>query len=119
MAKVTTSWKDFERRIAKLFHGQRRGAYTGTHGHGKTDVIVDGWAIECKLYGRPNYALLLEAAQQAERNAENPLDIPVAITKRKGDHDKNALVVMRLETFMQHFGPVTPPEETLTPQLSE
>lgn len=109
--KNTTSWKGFERRIAKLFNGQRRGAYTGNGRQGKTDIIATGWAIECKLYGRPNYSTLLEAAHQAERNAEKATDIPIAIAKRKNDHDRNALVVMRLETFLDHFGP-TPTSDT-------
>lgn len=97
------AWKKFERRVAKAFGGKRRGAYTGSNGGGKTDVIVDGWAIECKLLSRPGYQSLLDAALQAERNAETGEDIPVAVVKRKGDLDVNALVVMRFKTFQDWF----------------
>lgn len=105
------SWKQFERRIATLFGGKRRGAYTGTNGNGKTDVIAPGWAIEVKLYGRPSYQVMLDACRQAEKNRENPDDIPVAIVKRKGDHDQNALVCMRLDEFQQFFVNVSTEDE--------
>jgi hypothetical protein len=96
-------WKAFERRVAALFGGQRRGAYTGSGRQGKSDIIKPGWSIECKLYREPDYDTLLGAARQAERNAERPGDIPVAVVKRKGGRDDNALVVMRLETFQAFF----------------
>ena len=97
------AWKAWERRVAKIFGGRRRGADTRTEGKGKTDVIADGWSIEAKLLSRPCYQDLLNASIQAERNSENNSDIPVAIVKRKGDLDKNALVVIRLERFEEFF----------------
>jgi hypothetical protein len=97
------SWKAWERRVATIFGGRRRGAYTGLNGQGKTDVIATGWAIECKLLARAGYQDLLDAARQAEANRECPEDIPVAVVKRKGDLTKDALVVMRLETFQEWF----------------
>lgn len=97
------SWKAFERTVAKIFGGKRRGAYTGTNGAGKTDVIAPGWAIEAKLLARPGYQLMLDACRQAEANRENSLDIPVAVIKRKGDQVKDSLVVMRMEEFEQFF----------------
>ena len=94
------SWKAYERRIARLFPaGRRRGC--DTQG-GKSDIVCDGWAPECKLLGRPSFSALLDAAHQAERNAQD-LQVPVAIVKRKRDRDLDALVVMRLETFCQWF----------------
>lgn len=98
------AWKQFERRMAALFGGERRGAHTSDSGHGRSDVILAGWSIECKLLSRPAFQDLLDAARQAERNAEKATDIPLAVVKRKGDHDENALAVMRLETFMEWFG---------------
>jgi hypothetical protein len=97
-----TAWKAFERRIARIFGGQRRGAYTGNGNQGKTDIVAPGWAIECKLLSRPGYQDLLNAACQAEANGD-PGDIPVAIVKRKGELDKDSLVVMRLDTFKEFF----------------
>lgn len=97
------AWKAFERRIASLFGGQRRGAHTSDGQHGKSDVIKSGWSIECKLYSKPDYDTMLQAARQAEANREYPDDIPVAIVKRLRGRDENALVVMRLDVFAEYF----------------
>lgn len=99
-SKHGTGWKAFERRIAEVFGGERRGAYTGANGQGKTDVIHDHFAIECKLLGAPGWAHMLAAAKQAEANAE-PGQEPVAVVKRKNARDSDTLVVMRLETFRE------------------
>ena len=96
------AWKAWERRVAAIFGGRRRGAdFRGRDG-GKSDVLAEGWSIECKLLGRPGYADLLAAARQAELAAK-PDEIPVAIVKRKHRDDADALVVMRLETFSAWF----------------
>ena len=93
-------WKAFERRVARIFGGERRGADFGDARGGKTDVIHDHFAIECKLLARPTYQQMLDACLQAEAASE-PLQEPVAVVKRKrqGSPDGDALVVMRLETF--------------------
>ncbi len=96
-------WKQFERRIARLFGGKRRGADYGGRSGGKNDCIVDGFSIECKLNKAPSYGLAVNAALQAEASAV-PSEIPIGIVKRKKQLDKDALVVMRLETFMKWFG---------------
>ena len=46
------------------------------------------------------------ACVQAENSAESIIDIPIAVVKknRQGLKDKDALVVMRLETFLGFFG---------------
>ena len=93
-------WKAFERRVARLFGGQRRGPDTRGPHAGKTDVIHPHYAIEVKLLGRPSFSDLLSAVKQAELNAE-PHQEPIAVVKRKDAHDQNALVVMRLPTFME------------------
>lgn len=106
------SWKAFERRVAKRFPGgRRRGPDTRGESAGKSDVICNGWAPECKLLSRPSFSDLLDAARQAERNAEAS-QIPVAIVKRKRDYDANALVVIRLDVFSDWFLPGTPEEES-------
>lgn len=98
------SWKAFERRISKWFPGaHRRGAYTGDGRNGKPDLICPGWSVECKLMRRIGYQDFLDAAHQAERDKENAGDIPIAIVKRLGERDSDSLVVMRLETFGEHF----------------
>ena len=102
MSKSSQSWKKFERYIAGVLGGQRRGAYTGSGGHGKTDIIHEHWGVECKLLKSPTYAALMDACLQAERNSE-PGQCPIAIVKRKNDADGDALVVMRLDMFWRHF----------------
>jgi hypothetical protein len=100
------SWKAWERRVAKLFGGQRRGADYGDMLGGKNDIIVAGFSIECKLLKRPTYQQMFDACVQAESSAENIIDIPIAIVKKnkQGLKDKDALVIMRLETFLGFFG---------------
>lgn len=97
------SWKAWERRVARLFKGKRRGAYTGDGGQGKNDIIVEGWSIEVKLLSRPTYQQMFDACLQAEVNKENDLDIPVAIVKKKNARDNDALVILRLEQFKEFF----------------
>jgi len=105
MSKPPTSWKAFEGRIAKIFKGKRRGAYVSDGKKGKTDIIVDGWAIECKLLKRPTYQQMMDACKQAETNAESVTDIPIAIVKKnnQGIKDGDALVIMRLDMFRDFF----------------
>src|SRR3990167_8199558 len=95
------SWKAWERRLAKMFGGRRRGPVLGIPF--TNDIVVDGWSIEAKLLGRPSFGEMLSAARQAEAARDEASDIPVAIIKRKGDLVENALVVMRLPVFMENF----------------
>jgi hypothetical protein len=98
------SWKAWERRLASWFpNASRRGAYTGSRSNGKSDLICAGWSVEAKLLSRPSFQVLLDACYQAEENQDHPGDIPVAVIKRKGDRDTDALVIMRLETFKEYF----------------
>ena len=94
------AWKAFERRIAAFVGGKRRGADTRDERGGKSDVIHPHFAIECKLLSRPSFGLMLDACHQAERNAELHQE-PLAIVKRKGDRDDDALVCMRLSTWRE------------------
>lgn len=97
------SWKAWERRVATIFGGKRRGAYTGDGNTGKTDIIVDGWGVEVKLLSRPTYQQMFDACTQAETNREKDTDIPIAVVKKKGARDNDALVIMRLEQFKEFF----------------
>ena len=103
MSKPPTSWKAFELRISRILGGKRRGAYVSDGTKGKSDIIKDGWSIECKLLKRPTYQQMFDACLQAERNAESGMDIPIAVVKKSGKRDKDSLVIMRLETFKEFF----------------
>lgn len=97
------SWKAWERRVAKMFGGQRRGADFQRMGLGQNDIVKRGWSIECKLLSRPSYSDILAAVKQAEASKEHEMDIPVAVVKRKGDRDDDALFVMRKQEFLDNF----------------
>ena len=103
------AWKKFERRVARAFGGERRGPDNSDGRRGKTDTIgTPGFAIECGL-GRTytTYAAIRRKVEQCERNA-NPDEMPIAVLKAPGLHDANALVVMRLPTFLEWHGPSGP-----------
>jgi len=96
----SVAWKAFERRVAKQLGGRRRGPdFRGQEG-GKTDVIVEGLAVECKLLSRTSWCDFLGAVEQAER-ASAPWELPLAVVKKKRALDKDALVVMRLSTLVK------------------
>ena len=98
------TWKAAERQIARIFGGQRRGAdYKKKDGGGKSDIILDGWSIEVKHNKRPFFQLMFDAAVQAEKNRENPTDIPIAVIHKAGTPYKDSLVIMRIETFQDFF----------------
>lgn len=118
---MSKSWKNWELRVAKLFGCKRRGPdFRGEHG-GKDDLTHAWYAVEVKLLARPTYQQMLDACRQAESAApiakvETDFDCgmdpfkphttvtevrrePIAIVKRKGDRDEDALVIQRLATF--------------------
>ena len=101
---MDAGWKQFERRIAKMIGGRRRGPDVSDESGGKTDIIHPGFGVECKLLARSGHADILEAVRQAERNSEDT-QTPIAIVKRKHDRDKDALVCMRLGTWLMWYGP--------------
>jgi hypothetical protein len=57
-----------------------------------------------KLLGRSAHADILNACRQAETNGDD-LQTPIAVVKRKGDQDVDAIVAMRLQTWLKWYGP--------------
>ena len=96
------AWKAFERRVAKDFGGKRRGPDTGGARGGKTDIIHPLFAVECKLLSRIGGADVLNAAIQAETNAEDS-QLPIAVLKKKRASMNDAVVAMRYQTFIEWF----------------
>lgn len=109
------AWKALERRVAKLFGCTRRGPIFRSADGGTDDCTSERYAIECKLLAKPTYGAMQAACFQAElagmglfeRAASGePVTLrkartPIAVVKRKRDRDADALVCMRLETFLQ------------------
>ena len=98
------SWKAWERRVAKWLGGVRRGADVRGFAGGKNDIILDAWSIECKLYKRPSFQMMLDAVKQAEAARDSDNDIACAWIKRKYDLDEDALVIFRKDEFLKWFG---------------
>lgn len=103
MAKPPTTWKNFERYVCRLFGGERRGADYADRDGGKNDCVgVPGFSIECK-YGNITYGTLLQAVEQARTSAAVE-EIPIGVVKKKGQADRDALVVMNIVDFVEWFG---------------
>lgn len=100
-----SSWKAFERRICRMFGGERRGADYVRGVEGKNDCITPGWSIEAKVWKRPTFSAIESDCRKAEARREHPNDIPISVMKKKGQGipDKDAIVSMRLETFLELF----------------
>lgn len=104
-------WKQFERWIAKEVGGERRGAdFTDPFGRGKSDVILDGWSIECKLLKSPGWSHCEKAWKQASLSAHisshknpKPTEIPVAFTAKVGSPYKNSTATIKLKDFLFQF----------------
>jgi hypothetical protein len=96
------TWKKTELEYARRLGGERRGAFVSDGFGGKTDIILDGYAIEVKLSKKPNFGLMVNALKQAENNGDEG-DIPLAIIKKVGDRYDDGLVVMRFVEFEKLF----------------
>ena len=73
------------------------------------------------MLGRPSFGQLLDACNQAEAAADRVVGgspLPIAVVKRKRDHDVNALVVMRWETWLEWYGPSLG-EEPEAPEMED
>ena len=69
-------------------------------GGGNTDIILSGWAIECKKLGRPSWSDICKAVAQAETNADSMADIAVAVVSKKNQPYKKCMVIMSWEQFI-------------------
>ncbi len=84
----TKTWKEHERRIAKLFGGRR----VGPAGTATEDVEHPLYAIECKLRKRlPGWIkdAVAQAVGAAKRNK-----LPLVVLHETGRHWQNDLVVI-------------------------
>lgn len=95
---MATSWKESERRIAKLLHGKR----TGNTGSATEDVAHDWLSVEVK-HRRSLPAWLTAALAQAQRNAPAGR-LPVVILHQHNSRAVNDVVCMRLGNWLDWFG---------------
>ena len=103
VAKQSAAWKDFERWIAKQSGGKRRGAHTGEgfKGSGLSDVILEGFSLECKKLRNPLPGDMTKALAQAEEAKESPNDIAIAFIARNGSPYRDAMSLMRWSEFFE------------------
>lgn len=103
MSKPTATWKAAERKIAEMIGGRRRGPDYRGENAGKTDIVLKGWAVEVKHLATPIWSRIVAAVKQASRDRGHPDDIPVAIIHKAGTPYSECLVVMDINTFVEHF----------------
>lgn len=89
------SWKAFERRVAKMLGGRRTGILGGE------DIEHPVYSGECKLL-QSLPAWLTKLWAQTEANC--PVGkIPVAMVKKNGGLDRDALTILRLGDFVELY----------------
>ncbi len=97
--RQTSTWKAWERRVATLFGGERRGPAVGNgradSGHNDIAGTEGVFSIEAKHGKSLGYADLLCACEQAE-TASVFGEVALAVVHREGDKWQNGLVVVRL-----------------------
>ena len=107
------SWKALERRIATAFGCTRRGPIFRSVDGGTDDCTHPLFSIECKLLSRPTYGEMFAACVQAELSGREVVvegeivrhaRTPIAVVKKKGARDSDAIVCMRLESFLRWQG---------------
>ena len=94
----TTTWKEAERRIARLLHGRR----VGNQGSATEDVAHDWLSVEVK-HRRTLPAWLTAALSQAQRNAPDSR-LPVVILHQHGTRSSNDVVCVKLGNWLDWFG---------------
>ena len=88
----------YEKRLAKMFNGER----IIDQSKGGCDVKSDWLAIEGFQKDIPEY--IKEELGQAVMDCENGKLLPIAVWREKHKKDKDALVIVRLEDFIEWFG---------------
>lgn len=98
------SWKKFERRVAGLF-GVRRIPVTGERAG--ADLENELFVVQAKL-GRAMPAYLQEWLDGivAAGLKRRPAKIGLVVWKPRRTHDRSALVICRLEDWIELHGPV-------------
>lgn len=96
------SWKVFERWVCKLFGMTRRGVYFDGNDCRRKGSGA-GFSVECKLHKTIPLQTIIDAIKQSQENKEHPLDIPVAVLKKKGKPNSEAIAVMFLSDYIDNF----------------
>jgi len=88
------TWKELERKTAKLLNGKRNPLSSSNSLHTSGDIIHDTFYVECKLRKKLS---VVSQFQQVRENAKKENKIPILVLKEKGKHSE--LVVMDMKDF--------------------
>ena len=99
-----SAWKAAERRVARVFGGQR----TGPTGRDDNDITHPLLAIEVK-YRKTLPAWALACLQQARTGRSATGKTPVSILLGRGMRVGDGLLVLRVADFEERFGQVEEP----------
>lgn len=94
---MTSAWKHTERSVARLVDGKRNG----NTGSNSADVETATLAVEVK-HRASLPAWLLDAVQQAQRNADGKT--PIVVLHRAGQRHTGDLVVATMSDFLALTG---------------
>jgi hypothetical protein len=95
-------WKQHERRVAQATGGKRTSRPWGDLPDTESDWLV----TECKARQKlPQW--IVKAVASAKRHA-TAAQLPIAVLHEKGRHQKNDLVVMAFEDFVEWFSGQVP-----------
>jgi hypothetical protein len=100
-----SAWKAWERYVAEILGGVRRGplvSVQGEEGRGHNDIAgLEGrYSVECKHGASIGYALILEACDQAFLSSEDD-EIPIAAIHKKGTPFGDAIFCIRLKDWQR------------------
>jgi hypothetical protein len=102
---MSQSWKNLERKTARLLRG-KRNARGEDFSVSAADVEHPLFSVECK-YRKHLPALLAQGLAQAQRY--HPAKPPLLVLKERGKHGE--IVVLRLADFVDLFGPLNTQQE--------
>jgi len=98
-----STWKKFERKVAKALGGQRTPLSGSLSRHTSGDVIHPIFYIECKYRADiRGFNALRVFKEEVEPKAKAEGKIPLLVVKEKGK--KGELVVLRFEDFVKLVG---------------
>jgi hypothetical protein len=95
-----SAWKAWERYVADVLGGTRRGPLTtfkGGPSSGLSDIsgLEGQYAVECKHGAQMGFGLILDACRQALSAARGD-EIPMAAIHRKGDRLEDGIFCIRI-----------------------
>ena len=96
---MSKPWFKFQKWISERLRKAGLNSRVSCQSHGglgSPDVDAHPFAIECKLYQKVTYRLIVDALQQSARDTQRSDKYPIAVTE---DKDGNTIVHMNWVDF--------------------